>query len=74
MIIKEWQLILFQPFVHTGKTAVRFIAGDIQKGAFLLADGAVLRRLRRNQCIAAIAAFPCIFWNVGISFSHCLPP
>ena len=39
---------LLQPFVHTRKTAARFIAGDIKEGTFLLTGGAGRRRLQGN--------------------------
>jgi len=63
-------LILFQPFIHSGKAAIRFIAGDIKKGAFLPADGAGLRRFDLDDSIAAITAFPGIFRNIGFIFCH----
>jgi hypothetical protein len=61
---------LFQLFIHPRKTAVRLIAGDIKESAFLPADGTNLRRLQRNQCIAATTAFPSIFRDGCFGISH----
>ena len=60
----------FQTVVHAGETAVRLVAGDIQKFAFLFADRAGLRGGDLHNGVAAVTAFPCIFGKGCFIFGH----
>ena len=65
-----WQRCLFEPFIHSGKAAIRRITSHIQKLALLPADGAGFRRGVLNDGVAAVAAFPSVFGKGGIFFCH----
>jgi hypothetical protein len=60
--------------VHAGETAVRLVAGDVQKFAFLFADWAGLWGNHLDYSVAAVAAFPSIFGKCRFIFRHGFPP
>jgi hypothetical protein len=65
---------LLESFVHSRKTAVRLVAGHIQKFAFLLAGGADFRWFDFDDGVPAVAAFPGIFGKSWFIFRHNLFP
>jgi hypothetical protein len=60
----------FQTLIHSRKPAVRFVAGDVKKRAFLFAGRANFGRVNYDNSIAAITAFPCIFRNGLLIVCH----
>ena len=61
---------LLESLIHARKTAVRFIACNIEEDAFLITDGTYLRRFDLYDSIAAITAFPGVFGSFCFDISH----